>query len=334
LRTRRPAFDLSLPRPRQVARGARFPIDPKLSEAKMLLPVQRRYDYSAIDSRPDYSWPGGKRLALWIGTAVEVFAFQAGKGHDAFQHNAPQTQRNYAWRDYGNRVGIWRLLELYEELGLPVTAAVNSLAYEYYPEIFPRLRAMDAEIVAHGRTNAEQQTQMWRADEARIIDIVTQTIQEHEGSAPEGWLGVGVLESSHTADLLAERGYRYVLDWPMDDQPVWLRAHDGRLLAIPGPMEVNDSGQNLHRHANASEFADMIVDQFEEMLQQSQRQPLVFSLMIHPYVSGQPFRLRQLRRALSHIVEHPLRESLWLTTPSQIASFCRSLPTGTVPGSV
>ncbi|MGF7160884.1 peptidoglycan/xylan/chitin deacetylase (PgdA/CDA1 family) [Rhodoligotrophos appendicifer] len=298
----------------------------------MLLPAQRRYDFSPIFSRPDYSWPDGKRLAVWIGTGIEVFAFQAGIGHDPFHQGAPQTQRNYAWRDYGYRVGLWRLLELYEQLGLPVTAAVNSLAYDYYPEVFAELRKRGAAIVAHGRTNAERQTQMWEDDERRVIDGVTQTIAQHEGQRPKGWLGVGVLESSHTADLLQELGYSYVLDWPMDDQPVWLRTRKGRILSIPGPMEVNDSAQILHRHANPTEFADMVVDQFDELLRQSDAQPLVFNLMLHPFVSGQPFRLPSLRRALQHIAGHAAKERIWFTDPDRIADHCMMLPSGTVPG--
>jgi len=299
----------------------------------MLLPVQRRYDYSPIINRPDYSWPEGKRLAVWIGTAIEVFAFQAGQGHDPFHHGAPQTQRNYAWRDYGYRVGLWRLLEIYDELGLPITAAVNSLAYDYYPEIFTALRQRHAAIVAHGRTNAERQTQMWEDDERHVIEMVRQTIARQEGRPPKGWLGVGVLESSHTADLLQELGYAYILDWPMDDQPVWLRTRQGRILSIPGPMEINDSGQILHRQANAAEFADMIVDQFEEMLRQSADQPLVFNLMLHPFISGQPFRLALLRRALQHIAGHATKERIWFTDPDRIAEHCQKLPPGIVPGS-
>ncbi|WP_137391073.1 polysaccharide deacetylase [Rhodoligotrophos defluvii] len=299
----------------------------------MLLPVQRRYDFSPIINRADYSWPDGKRLAVWIGTAIEVYAFQAGHGHDPFHHGAPQTQRNYAWRDYGNRVGLWRLLALYEQLGLPITAAANSLAYDYYPEIFAELRKRRAAIVAHGRTNAERQTQMWEDDERRVIEVATATIARHEGYPPKGWLGVGVLESSHTADLLQELGYAYVLDWPMDDQPVWLRTRQGRILSIPGPMEINDSGQILHRQSNAAEFADMIVDQFDEMLRQSEGQPLVFNLMLHPFISGQPFRLPPLRRALQHIAGHAAKERIWLTDPDRIADYCLKLAPGIVPGS-
>src|SRR5687768_2174379 len=119
-----------------------------------MIPRQTRYARSIIEGRPDYSWPGDKRLAFWISTAVEVFGFGAGLGVDPVMPNAPQTHRNYAWRDYGNRVGVWRLFELYDELRLPTSCVINSLVYDEYPEIFERLRQRGDEIVAHGRTNS------------------------------------------------------------------------------------------------------------------------------------------------------------------------------------
>ncbi len=300
----------------------------------MLIPKQNRYDYSPIIARPDYSWPDGKRLAFWLGTGVEVFAFRAGVGHDTFHHGAPQTQRNYAWRDYGNRVGIWRLFELYQEFRLPASLAVNSMAYDYYPQIFERARTLGYPIIAHGRTNAERLHTMWEGDEERIIGDITATIARHEGRPPKGWVGSGVQESNVTLDLLQEAGYLYVLDWPCDDQPIWLRTRGGgKIMAISGPQEINDSGQILHRQSNAHDFADMLVDHFEEMVRQSKDQPLVCNLFLHPYIFGQPFRLPPLRRALKHITEHPQRDTVWFTTADAIAEHCAALPPGIVPGS-
>ena len=123
----------------------------------MFLPRTNRYDYSVITRRKDYNWPDGKRLAFWIGTNIEVFGFGAGIGHDPTKHGEPQTQRNYAWRDYGNRVGVWRYFDLLDEFKLPTSCLVNSLLYDYHPEIFERIRERGDEVVGHGRTNAERQ---------------------------------------------------------------------------------------------------------------------------------------------------------------------------------
>ena len=134
----------------------------------MKLPQHDRYDYSPIIERKDYSWPGGKRLAFCITTNIECFAFGKGRGHDNAKHGEPQTQRNYSWRDYGNRVGIWRLFDLADELDMPLAHNTNSLLYDHAPQIFERLRKRGDEIVAHGRTNSENlQDFRWEDDEAR-----------------------------------------------------------------------------------------------------------------------------------------------------------------------
>jgi peptidoglycan/xylan/chitin deacetylase (PgdA/CDA1 family) len=299
----------------------------------MLLPRHNRYDYSIINRRPDYSWPDGKRLAFWIGTNIEVFAFQAGIGHDATKPGEPQTQRNFAWRDYGNRVGVWRLFDLYDELKLPNSCVVNSYLYDYHPEILERARARKDDVIGHGRTNAEKQKGLWESDERRLIDDVTSTIEKHEGARPKGWLGAGAAETNVTLDLLKEAGYTYVLDWPADDQPIWLNTRSGKILSVPYPLELNDAGQLIHRQHNTREFCDMIVDQFDEMTRQCVDQPLVCCISLHAYLVGQPFRLAPLRRALQHIAEHKHRDRVWYTRAGDIADYCYAMKPGIIPGS-
>jgi hypothetical protein len=301
--------------------------------ARPLLPRNTRYDYSPIVERKDYSWPGGKRLAFCITTNVEVFAFGTGQGHDPAKTGEPQNQRNYSWRDYGNRVGIWRFFELAEELKLPLAHNTNSLLYDYCPQIMDRMRARGDEIVAHGRTNAETLRGMWEADEERLIREVTETFARHEGRAPTGWMGSGAYENAYTADLLKEAGYKYLMDWPMDDQPIWMRTRSGPILSVPYPVELNDSQQNIHRKHSAREFCDMVVDQFEEMIEECARRPLVLNVSVHPYVFGQPYRFRPLKLALKHMLAHKLADRMWLCKPCEIADYCYSLPPGIIPGS-
>jgi len=301
--------------------------------ARPLLPRNTRYDYSPIVERKDYSWPGGKRLAFCITTNVEVFAFGTGQGHDPAKTGEPQNQRNYSWRDYGNRVGIWRFFELAEELKLPLAHNTNSLLYDYCPQIMDRMRARGDEIVAHGRTNAETLRGMWEADEERLIREVTETFARHEGRAPTGWMGSGAYENAYTADLLKEAGYKYLMDWPMDDQPIWMRTRSGPILSVPYPVELNDSQQNIHRKHSAREFCDMVIDQFEEMIEECARRPLVLNVSVHPYVFGQPYRFRPLKLALKHMLAHKLADRMWLCKPCEIADYCYSLPPGIIPGS-
>ncbi len=294
------------------------------------MPAQNpRYPYSPITARPDYDWPGGKRLAVYIALNLEHFAFGAGLGAELIPGGPQPDVLNYAWRDYGNRVGVWRLLDLFRELELPVSLLVNSTIYDHCPEVVAAFRERGDEVVAHGRTNSERQGSMTEADEAAMIAEVTRTITRHEGKAPAGWLGPWVSESPLTPDLLREAGYRYVLDWCCDDQPIWMKTRSGPILAVPYPAEINDIPAIVARRASAAEFAGMIVVQFEEMRQQSSDQPLVCGIALHPYIVGQPFRLRHLRRALAHIANRA--DSIWLCRAGDIAAHAEGLPPGVVP---
>lgn len=128
---------------------------------RALLPRHDRYDYSPLPERKDYSWPEGRRLAFVVTTNVECFAFGAGLGHDPAKAGEPQTHRNYSWRDYGNRIGIWRFFDLAEELKLPLAHNTNSLLYEFAPQVMDAIRRRGDEIVGHGRSNAENHRGMW-----------------------------------------------------------------------------------------------------------------------------------------------------------------------------
>ncbi len=206
----------------------------------MKLPAHSRYDYVPIHKRPRYDWPEGKRLAVAFNNNIEYFAFGAGLGSDSTGAPSPQSHRNYAWRDYGNRVGLWSYLDLLDEFALPGAHNVNSAVLEACPDIVERLNARGDEYVGHGRTNSERQDILWEEDEARLIGECTEVVTRLSGRRPEGWLGPYIAQSATTLDLLKEAGYRYVMDWAMDDQPVWMRTRAGPILSVPYPLELND----------------------------------------------------------------------------------------------
>jgi peptidoglycan/xylan/chitin deacetylase (PgdA/CDA1 family) len=296
----------------------------------MDLPGHGRYGYSPIASRPDYSWPGGARLAVYVGLNLEHFAFGEGLGAELAPGGPQPDVLNYAWRDYGNRVGAWRMIELFDALGWPVSVLLNSAIYDYAPQLAAAFRARGDEFVGHGRTNAERQGVLDEAGERALIEAATAAIARHEGRAPAGWLGPWISQSRATPDLLQEAGYSYLLDWCMDDQPVWFRTRRGRILSLPYPQELNDIPMIVGRKIGGDAFADMIVDNFDEMRAQSRAQPLVMGIALHPYLVGQPYRLRHLRRALQHIASR--RDGVWITTAGAIAAHAASLPPGTIPG--
>ncbi|NJL87696.1 MAG: polysaccharide deacetylase family protein [Leptolyngbyaceae cyanobacterium SM1_1_3] len=298
-----------------------------------MLPSHKRYSYSPIVQRADYGWPEDRRLAVYIALNLEHFAFGEGLGAELAPGGPQPDVLNYAWRDYGNRVGVWRLLDLFAELGLPVAVLVNAAIYDYCPEVVAAFRDRGDEIVAHGRTNSERQSALSETEEKQLIADTTKTLTHHEGKPPQGWLGPWIAQSHQTLDLLQSAGYTYCLDWCCDDQPLWFKARQERLLAIPYPQEINDIPAIAVRRTSAAEFAEMIVDNFDEMLEQSQQQPLVYGIALHPYIVGQPFRLRHLRRALKHVAQQAerLSDRVWLTHPGAIADYVTSLPAGIVP---
>lgn len=275
-----------------------------------------RYGYSALPGRPGGRWPGGRRLAVYVALGVEHYRFGEGESEDLLPGVPAPDLVNAAWRDYGNRVGAFRVLDRLARFGIPPTVLLNTLVYDTAPEVTAAARRAGAEVVAHGVSNSDSLARMGADEETAYLAAVARSIEHHEGSPPQGWSSPWLAQTGRTPDLLAAAGYRYLLDLRMDDQPVWLATEGEPLLAIPYALELNDSSTVVGRQASAAEFGDMVVDEFEELLEAAQEQPLVMSVVVHSYISGVPFRLRQLSRALAHIATRA--DDVWLTQPRHI----------------
>jgi len=300
----------------------------------MKIQPHNRYEYSPIVERKSFSWPEGKRLAFYVALNVEDFSFGEGLGHTPTALGPPPDTRNFAWRDYGLRVGIWRIFSLMEKYKLPMCHLLNAAVCERCPQIVSKIRERGDEIIGHGYTNSERQTDMDEPTEAAMIHAATNILTKHLGRRPLGWMGPWIAETAITPDLLKEAGYEFVMDWPADDQPFWMKTRSGPLLTVPYPIEINDSPTMLSRAQPATDFRQMIVDQFEMMLEQARETALVFGISMHTFVGGQPFRLRQIARALDHVIAHPaFRQLVWVTTPGEIAAYAASLPPGVIAGS-
>jgi len=287
-----------------------------------------RYHYSPISKRPVYDWPDGKRLAVYVALNLEWFSFGEGLGAELAPGGPQPDVLNYAWRDYGNRVGVFRLSELFGELNLPVSLLVNAEMYRHAPQAVAAFA--DAEIVGHGRTNSERQGELTEHKEGLLIKETTAAIEKHSGQRPRGWLGPWISQSPLTPDLLQEAGYGYLLDWCHDDQPIWMKTRKGRILSVPYPQELNDIPQIVARKREGADFADMIVDAFEVLYAECERRPLVLGIALHAYVVGWPHRFKHLARALKHIV-HNVDKRVWITTAGAIAAHAEQLPPGLVP---
>jgi allantoinase len=300
-----------------------YGIDRKdLVNLPIALPTSGRFDYipiTNITQRPDYVWPNGARLAVYIGFNIEHFAFGEGLGACIGPSSPQPDVLNYSWREYGNRVGAWRCLELFDQLAMPTGTIINTALYDHCPELVAAFVKRGDELIAHGFSNATRQGELDEAGELALLQSCRDRIQQQSGTAPTGWLSPWISETRQTPDLLAQTGYSYTLNWCHDDQPTKMRVQGGKTLwSIPYPQELNDIPMIIARQMDGKDFAQMIIDNFDEMLRQARSQPLVMGIALHPYIVGQPYRLSHLRRALQHIAKARDAGEIWLTTPGAI----------------
>jgi peptidoglycan/xylan/chitin deacetylase (PgdA/CDA1 family) len=296
-----------------------------------MLPMHDRYAFRAITDRAFFRWPNGAGLAIYVAINVEQFPFGEGRGVPLYAPAPPPDVVNFSWRDWGNRVGVWRLIELFENYSVPLTILLNSEIYDHCAPVAAAFRARGDEFVGHGTTNGILQTELAEDEERRFIAACTERIQHEEGAAPRGWMGPAMSESFVTPDLVAEAGYDYILDWAADDQPIRLKTRSGHdLLAVPYVRPTNDMPNFGHRYVTPSDWADMTIDQIEEMIGQSTKQAIVFNLSLHTFLTGHAFRLRHLRRVVGHIAELAEDNAIWLARAGDVAAYCRTLPDGVI----
>lgn len=276
-----------------------------------------RYPYRPIVNRPDYDWPGGKRLALYFGVNYEVFDWQGGLAPELSPAKTQPDVMNYAWRDYGNRVGAWRLFDLFDRLDLRTTALLNADVLKRCPGLAEACRDRGDEIAAHGRTNATAQGKMTETAERALIAETTDALAAL-GQRPTGWLGPWISESERTPELLRQAGYRYTLDWAHDDQPTWLATTEGRLLSVPYSQEINDIPAIVGRKREADEFAAMLEAAVTQLLSECDKRPVVLGVALHPYLMGQAHRVPPLARVLEKLrqADDP---RIWWTTAGAVA---------------
>ena len=283
-----------------------------------MLPSHNRFEYSPITERPQFTWPGGRRLAVYVAVCIEHFPYNTGGlGMNYSPGLAHPNTYNWAWREYGNRVGGFRVLDVLDQFGITPTALANGECFEHSPQLMDAYRAAGTEFVAHGMTNGTHPNELDEQAEREMIGEVRRIIEEVTGEPPKGWMSPGADPSANTEDLLAEHGFTYTLDWTMDDQPVWMSTRSGPLMSIPYSHEVNDVPSIVMHDLPARDFAEMAVDNIAEQLEQSQNQPLVAAIVLHTFIIGQPYRLRLLRAAFQEIQQ--AADQIWFTTPAAIA---------------
>ncbi|SRR5579885_914461 len=281
-----------------------------------------RFDYSPIARRPPLRMPGEARIAVWITPNIEHFHWnQPAIALTQMTASLKPDVLNYAWRDYGVRVGIWRVMEILERHGIVATAALNAEVCEHYPEIIKEGNRLGWEWMAHGATNSMLFTGMPEEAERPIIAGVLDAIARGTGRKSRGWLGPALTETEHTLDLLAEAGIEYVADWCNDELPYPMRTRKGTIHAIPYTLEIGDIPVFLEAGGSGEDFYAMVVDQFDVLYEEGAKRPRVMSMALHPFLIGHPFRARHLDRALAHIRKH---DRVWFATGSAIIDWYKA----------
>ncbi len=277
-----------------------------------------RYDYSPIIRRPPLRWPKNARVAVWVIINIEHFKIdRPGTAISAFPGVIPDVY-NYAWRDYGPRVGIWRLMKLLDRHRLRAAVTLNSDVCIHYPIIVEEGMKRNWEWLGHGITNSQFLAGMAEDEERQVIRTVIQTIQKATGKAPQGWLGPALAETFNTPDILAEEGITYLCDWNNDDQPYPMKVRKGSLLSVPYSVEINDIPAFLHLKCSSEQFGQAICDQFDTLYDEGAETGRVMAIALHPFIIAQPHRIKYLDRALRHIKR---RKQVWFTTGGEIASW-------------
>ncbi|HSZ43452.1 MAG TPA: polysaccharide deacetylase family protein [Trebonia sp.] len=280
-----------------------------------------RYPYRAITDHPPFLWPGGARVAVWVIPNVEHHPFDRPSVSVNDKASAtPPDVLNHSWRDYGPRVGIWRLFDCLAGLGITASATLNSDVCDEYPQVVTEGTRLGWEWLGHGTDNSRRLSGLGEEDERALVETSLGRIAAATGQRPRGWLGPGLAETARTPEILHAAGVEYVCDWVADDLPFTLRVEGGEILSLPYSIELNDMELILRQRLTGPEYRQRLIDQFEQLNAEAgaQRTGRVMAIPLHPFLAGQAHRVRYLREALEHIALH---KGSWLARGGEIADY-------------
>jgi peptidoglycan/xylan/chitin deacetylase (PgdA/CDA1 family) len=270
-----------------------------------------RFDYSPIIDRPKIKWPNDARVALWVSPNVEHYEYTPPDRPE--KPDIP----GYSYRDYGNRIGFWRMLEVLDKHDIRCCVSLNEAVLEHFPEIRDAMVERDWDYMSHGIYNTRQITHYSEEEERAFYQDIIETLKKHTGKQLKGMLGPALSNTEATPDLMAEAGLIYHTDWFHDDQPFPIKVKQGKLISLPYTIELNDVMVNAQGN-DAKYFGQIIKDQFDVLYEEGADSGRVMCIALHPYWIGQPHRAKYLDDALEYILGH---EGVWKTTGDDIAEY-------------
>ncbi len=292
----------------------------------------QHYDWAPLNGdRGVLQWPNDAPLALCVLVTLDHMewrvpegAFQSASLAGGYGPSAFPDVTRWSHREYGHRVGVFRLLDTLAKYGITPTVAMDVLTAENYPFLVRHLKNLGCEIIAHGISASQQITEnMPEQEEREYIRTSIERMTQAVGATPAGWLGPEYGESSRTPQLLADAGLSYVCDWTNDEQPFPIKAPRGELTALPINLPLDDVNALFDRHMPISRYELMLKEAFDTLHEDGASNGRLLVLNLHPWLSGQPFRVRYLSRALDHMTS---QEGVWTATGSEIVDWYRANP--------
>lgn len=278
-----------------------------------------RFDYSPLPARKPWKLPKGARIAVW--TIVNIEEWDIEKAMARQYLPAPQGVAaapdvpNWAWHDYGMRVGFWRLLEALTKRKIRATTAINAHVVQSYEPVARAMLDAGWEFMAHG---VVQGAMHLLPDQRKAIRQALELLEKFTGKRPKGWLGPGLTETWETLDYLRAEGIEYVSDWVNDDQPYEIRTQSGPLVSVPYTLELNDIPMMVVQHHPSSEWLRRAKDQFDRLYAEGAKNPRVMALAVHPYISGVPHRIKYFAAVYDYMRKKP---GVWMTTGEEICEW-------------
>lgn len=288
------------------------------------------YPWSPIAHRGPLRWPEGKKLAVIITMNCEYWDLVKDTSEPYYAGGPPMLPDslpgnvadfpNFTWREYGQRVGVWRLFKLFEQMGVPLSVTINAKTALERPEIVRHAVERGWELVAHNYEQGELLTRYtFEIDKERaVIDATLAAYEKVVGRKARGWLSSSLRGTPNTPDLLAERGLLFFCDYMNDEQPYLIHTPSGPIVNVPYTIEVNDFTFFHRRAMNTWDAARMLKDQFDELMRDSAESARLMSVGLHPHVSGHPHRMPCFREFLAHAKAHP---EVWWTTREELAAW-------------
>lgn len=275
----------------------------------------RRYGpfpYTPINRRPKIEWPGGARLAVWVIPNIEVFALDEAVpgGFGGIPDVSP-----WSTRDYGARVGVFRIMDVLAKRDIPASVTLNSEVCDAYPQIMEDAMALGWEFLGHNQSNTRRLTDIPPETERQVIADTLSRIAQTTGSRPRGWLGSGLAETWNTLDYLADEGVEYVCDWVNDDQPYLMDIGGKRMVSLPYSTEINDLPAFFRFFRSTEDFEAMMRRQSDTLWREGAESGRVMAIALHPFVIGMPHRIWALESALDYIAGH---DQVWFATGGEI----------------